>query len=278
MPASAPSPSIAPTLKRVLRPVLRPMIEPIRAALRWRPTPGPERSYAQAGEDLLLDYLLTRKLRIDRPRYLDIGAHHPTWLSNTYRFYRRGCRGVCVEPDPELFARLRRGRPGDVCLNACIATSPNAASEADFHLMAPATLNTMCREEVDKYVEHHGYRLRGTIRVPQRLINEVIEANFPAGPDLLSLDVEGVDLAILRTLDFTSPRHRPRAICVETLDVGADRVETKPRAISAFLLARGYRVYADTWINTIFVDQVSWQRAVAPGATGVGSGVEMMAA
>ena len=49
--------------------------------------PVPLNSYSQCGEDLLVDYIF--KLRgIERPSYLDIGAHDPYYLSNTALFIR----------------------------------------------------------------------------------------------------------------------------------------------------------------------------------------------
>src|SRR4051812_7168126 len=96
-------------------------------------------SYSQCGEDLILEHILGEYLRIPQPSYLDLGAHHPTYLSNTYRFYRKGGSGVCVEPDPVLFAPLRAARPRDVCLNAGVGASD--AGGADFYVMSSRTLN-----------------------------------------------------------------------------------------------------------------------------------------
>src|SRR5690242_18514402 len=74
-------------------------------------------SYAQCGEDLIMDLIFTG-LRLPQPTYLDIGANDPVNFSNTYYFYQKGCRGVCVEPDPNLAEAFRRRRPKDTCLNA----------------------------------------------------------------------------------------------------------------------------------------------------------------
>src|SRR5687767_14108710 len=73
-------------------------------------------SYAQCGEDLIVDYVFTA-LGVQGPTYLDIGANDPVSLSNTYLFYRRRCAGVCVEPNPPLCEAFRRKRPRDHCLN-----------------------------------------------------------------------------------------------------------------------------------------------------------------
>lgn len=51
-------------------------------------------SYSQSGEDVLLYKLLgdlTNKSDID---YVDVGANHPSDISNTYLLHRKGFRGV----------------------------------------------------------------------------------------------------------------------------------------------------------------------------------------
>jgi glycosyltransferase involved in cell wall biosynthesis len=58
----------------------------------------PKISYSQCGEDIIIDFLLTW-LKIKNPTYLDIGANDPVKLSNTYYFYKKGSRGVLIEPD-----------------------------------------------------------------------------------------------------------------------------------------------------------------------------------
>lgn len=40
-------------------------------------------SYSQCREDLI-DRFIFSKINLSKPFYLDIGAHHPNYLSNTY--------------------------------------------------------------------------------------------------------------------------------------------------------------------------------------------------
>ena len=55
-------------------------------------------------------------------------------------------------------------------------------------------------------------------------------------------------------MDFA--RFRPAVICVETIDY---HTQAKQTAVVEFLCAQGYRVQADTVINTILVDEKAWQ-------------------
>ncbi len=63
--------------------------------------PDTQVTYSQFGEDLIVRYLFD-SLGIARPTYLDIGANHPKFSGNTFGFYKRGSRGVLVEPNPRL--------------------------------------------------------------------------------------------------------------------------------------------------------------------------------
>ena len=74
------------------------------------------RSYSQCGEDLILGFLV-RSLGIERPSYIDIGAHDPTYLNNTKLLYQRGSRGINIEANPALIQRFKRQRPADINLN-----------------------------------------------------------------------------------------------------------------------------------------------------------------
>jgi FkbM family methyltransferase len=210
--------------------------------------------YAQAGEDIILDEYFY-KANIKHPGYLDIGANHPSYISNTYYFYLRGSKGVCVEPNPRLAASIKKLRPRDVVINAGIGIDDQ--TEADFYLFPHSAhgLSTFSKKEAMHWQEV-GMKGRGkipwekVIRMPLQTINSVIKTHFSTAPDLLSIDVEGLDLQILQTLDFDL--YRPAAICVETLGYDDQQREYKREDVIGFLLSKGYEIYADTHINTIF--------------------------
>jgi FkbM family methyltransferase len=230
----------------------------IAAYLRRRAGIYYRKSWSQCGEDLILRYLFDL-LHIARPSYIDIGAHHPWHYNNTYLFYRQGARGVNVEPDPELHAGLRRWRRRDLNLNTGIG--PNEA-EMDFYVMSSRTLSTFSAAEARKYVEQHGQRIVDTRRIKVQTFAQAV-ARLGRTPDLVSLDVEGLDLDILRSIDFS--RHRPHAFCVETISYAeGDGSGVKNPAIHALMLEKDYMLYADTYINSIYVAAGSW-RALGAG-------------
>ena len=221
--------------------------------LRDRLNEGARESYAQCGEDLIIQYIFSALGRREI-RYLDIGAHHPSYLSNTYYFYTRGHRGVCVEPDASLLGPFRKARPADTLLNIGVAPSEGSA---EFFVMSTPTLNTFSRQEAERFASYGKQKIERVEQVRIRNINDVIAENFDGAPNLLSLDVEGLDLAILESLDFG--RYAPDVCCVETLSYTEDRSERKLTEIIDLMLAHEYFVYADTYVNSIFVRRPTWR-------------------
>lgn len=211
-------------------------------------------TYAQCGEDRILHFLFSLLL-IPKPTYLDIGAHHPTYLSNTYLFYKEGARGVCVEPDPRLCQAIKAGRPHDVCLNIGIAAGTH--KNLTFYVFDDPTMNTFS-ETVKAEQLMNGRVLQQELGVEVQSINSVIARNFPACPNLISLDTEGMDLAILEDLDFET--YRPEVFCIETLTNVDVRKMTE---IIEFMISKNYIIYSDTYVNTIFVEQDCWNRWLA---------------
>ena len=211
-------------------------------------------SYSQCGEDIIAAFVLRDVLNIRFPIYLDIGAHHPTGLNNTYHLYEQGARGVLIEPDPTLAEKIRKRRPNDTLVQAGVGRE---AGEADFFVMSARTLNTFSKEQADLYVSK-GYKVEAVMKLPVVTVNQVMEKHLDGRtPDFVSLDVEGLDLVILQSFDFE--RWRPPVWCIETLAFGVGKQERKLNDIIEFMLSHGYRVHADTHINTIFVDRQAYE-------------------
>ena len=211
-----------------------------------------KKSYSQCGEDLIMQHIFNA-LNIQTPTYLDIGAHHPSFLNNTKLFYDNGSSGVNIEPDPSLITAFWKKRPRDINLNIGIGDKTDVLP---FYVMSVPTLNTFSEEEA-KTIEHGGnIKIKQVINMSILDVNDILKNYFSLPPDLISIDVEGLDLAILRNLDFSL--YRPKVICVETITFSEIRQGKKITEIASLMEYNGYFSYADTNINTIFVDRQIW--------------------
>ena len=232
--------------------------------MRWpgkHPNQVNHKSFAQCGEDILAHNILCKQLRIATPTYVDIGANDPVRFSNTYLFYRLGCRGLLIEPDPDLATRLRRKRRHDTVLEAGIATC--GASRATLYRMNQPTLNTFSLAEAKSACEQGPYRIVEQIDVPMLAVRDAIDLNLGRRPHFLSVDAEGMDLAILAQYDFD--KHRPELVCVETIDFCETNIGRPRTEVYARLNELGYFLHSRSHINGLFVCQHAWaERYGAP--------------
>jgi FkbM family methyltransferase len=211
------------------------------------------KSFAQCGEDLIMDYAL-KNLDIATPTFLDVGTNLPALNNNTFFFYKRGSHGVCIEPDPELFKAVQKERKNDVCLNVGIGSADN--SSADYYVMSSKALSTFVKDEAEKCVHDSNYgkqKIEKIIKIPLVSINGILKKYFPLPPDILSLDTEGFDFEIIKSLDFQN--FRPKIICVETARFGNNKKVEKRTDIISYLENQNYWLFADTFVNSIFVDK-----------------------
>ena len=208
------------------------------------------KSFSQCGEDMILKFYFD-SLKKDQITYLDIGANDPVRFSNTFYFYRyMKSVGVLIEPNPELHNSIQTKRPKDILIKKGIGKSKEE-EVADYYLMDWHEFNTFSKSvAVETEKKYQGRNnIKGTIQIKLVPVNQVLDEYFSEGIDLLNIDVEGMDLEILKALDFA--RHRPSVICVEIKVVNNDNLDE----VQSFLAEKGYRLYSHTPINGIFVSE-----------------------
>jgi FkbM family methyltransferase len=207
-------------------------------------------SYSQAGEDTVLKYLFD-SVRLDKISYLELGTNTPDKQNNTFLFYQSGSRGVCVEADESLFDEIQRVRPEDKVLSAGV--NVGNLTEADFYVFDLPALNTFSKEEAEFRESQGTFKIVRVNKVRLMTVEQIIKENFSTYPDLLSIDIEGLDLDVLKSLDFA--KYPIPVICAETCVYSENHIKPKNPEIAEFMISKGYFIYADTYINTIFVNE-----------------------
>ena len=211
-----------------------------------------QKSYSQCGEDLIVNYIFNA-LQVAHPSYLDIGAHHPSFLSNTYLFYRQGSQGVNIEADPWLYKKICKGRRRDTTLNVGMGV---VRGTLKLNIFASRTLNTFSSEEAEKYVKQ-GHEQINSCEIKVLTFSDIVDQYFQRTPDFISLDVEGMDIEILQSIDFG--RYKPIVFCVETITYSRSGIGEKLPVIDEIFERNGYFKYADTYINSIYVRRDRWR-------------------
>jgi len=197
------------------------------------------RSYAQNWEDKAILKFIDRK---EKGNYLEIGAYHPVRLSNTYKLYRYGWRGVVVEPNPEVEKLFHRIRPEDRLIRAGVG--PKQGSMWYYRYPIPA-LNTFSPSQVKENIKQ-GYRISEKTKINIIGIRELLRSELKNKIiDLLSLDAEGWDEAILNNWDWN---YKPKLICVEEDNTGR---------IGKLLNKQGYTKVWNNRVNGIYKREIS---------------------
>lgn len=203
--------------------------------------PHRRRSYAQFGEDLFLAAYFGDQ---DEGVYVDVGAFHPRQGSNTQLLHERGWRGINVDPTPGSMRLFHRLRPRDLNLELAISDQPGPLQLHSWGLHAE---NTLAPDQVRAATEALG-PAHEIVEVETRTLTEVLDASDlrDAEVDLLTIDAEGHDAAVLRSLDWA--RYRPRIVLCECFALDLEALLASE--IHALLTKQGYRL-------------VSWHRPSA---------------
>lgn len=212
-------------------------------------------SYSQSGEDLIVKFIFD-ELSIFKPGFLDVGAHHPYYLSNTALLYESGSRGINIEPDPFLFENFVKYRNEDINLNIGIS---DRNGEQDFYVLNAPTLNTFSKRDAERFGFEGVYKIEKILKLQtERIQNVVTKYANNKFPQFLNIDAEGIDEIIIDSIDFSSSY--PIVICIETITFSEKGRGKKNDTLIQKIISAGYLKYADTNINTIFVRQDEWER------------------
>jgi FkbM family methyltransferase len=199
-------------------------------------------SYSQEGEDRVLAAMFENR---ETGRYVDVGAHHPRRFSNTHLLHQRGWTGLNIDPLPGVAELFHRERPRDVSLRCGVSSE---AGRAVFYRFAETALSTFDQRLAEDRVQQ-GWQLEGKEEVELLPLAALVETHLGVGQpiDLLTVDVEGLDLDVLRSAALE--RIRYDVLCVEEL--GGHGIATGP--VHALVAEHGYALQAVTGRSRIYL-------------------------
>ena len=167
-----------------------------------------------------------------------------TYSNSRYLIENKSWSGILVEPHPEYFQNLQRiyqDNHNIVLINyGCF----NIETELDFYLYSTGvdgSVSTISQDFREHITNIHGDKYKEIIKINTMTLNNIMK-NYD-DIDFLSIDVEGVDMEVLSSNDWTN--NRPSLICVEhSMDINI---------LNEFMDNINYVKYAETGGNTFFV-------------------------
>jgi FkbM family methyltransferase len=171
--------------------------------------------------DTKLDTLFGKK---ENGFYIELGANDGLNQSNTafFEFYR-GWTGLLIEPSPSAFQKCVTNRPNSICKQfACVSSDyPHPFVFGDFDGGMMASIDG---ERTGKTTQ---------LSVKTTTLEKLLDDIQPSQIDLLSLDVEGNELNVLKGMNLE--KYRPSYILVEVYNQDYD-------SILSFLSSYGYNL------------------------------------
>jgi FkbM family methyltransferase len=206
------------------------------------------RSFSQEGEDLILARMLEFESGVPH-FYVDVGANHPKRFSNTFAFYDRGWKGIAIEPDPELSNLFAVRRPRDRVVAVGISEH---SGELTYHRFSDPAMNTFDPQLAAEREKDGRWKLLQRSTVPVRTLASVLSEHIEIdhGIGFMSVDVEGFDLAVLRSNDWQ--RFRPRIVMAESLQSRLRDIDRCP--IHSLMAAQGYEIVAKAHFTCFYRD------------------------
>lgn len=191
---------------------------------------GVRKSYSQFGEDAIVQALCKRT----RGTYLDIGTYHPVLYSNTYALYRRGWRGVVVDPNVSLAPLYALMRPRDTFITAAVGQKEGSGT---YYTFSDGAYNTFNAESLEACKKLPWLRYLGSVESRIISLSRIVRENNIEEIDFLTIDVEGNDFEVLQSYDWSV---RPRVIAIESGDFNPDAPQENE--IYRFLRSKNYRL------------------------------------
>jgi len=200
-------------------------------------------SFSQEGEDGLLQRIFETKAF---GFYVDVGSHHPQRFSNTYGFYLRGWNGINIDPLPGSKARFDALRQRDINLELAISDFPG---ELTYYSFEEPALNTF--DPITAKSRHSPLLSNELIQVLR--LSDVLDQHLHPSQniDFLTIDVEGLDLQVLRSNDWN--RYRPSYVLAEALEM-RDISQALNSELCQYMTSVDYSLFAKCFNTLFFVD------------------------
>ena len=203
-----------------------------------------KKSYSQGSMDLILNSIFKKKIN---GIYVDVGCQHPVKNNNTYLLHQRGWTGINIDLDKVNIDLFKYNRPNDYNFNVAVSDKIEVLDLYYYHQKSP--INTLNKDVSEK----QSAKVEKIIKIKTNTLTNIINKTPINKIDILSIDVEGLELKVLKGLDFDV--FNPKLIVLEFLDLEVAKWEIPHNnfdkiiksEVFNFLISKNYKFV--NWVN-----------------------------
>ncbi|MBP7250639.1 MAG: FkbM family methyltransferase [Aliarcobacter sp.] len=211
--------------------------------------PKSEKTYSQFGQDSYVFNILFNKRKSGI--FVDVGGNHPIICNNTFLFEENGWSGLALEPQDNL-RNLWIGNRKTKCLDNVVGPVNKdvifiEGDESEHGLSGIQGFNKVSKIKQTQIVKK------------QRRLDDILLENNLLQVDYLSIDVEGYEMSVLESVDFS--KVDIKVIEIEN-DIGFKWIpfigkyigsEFGNKKIRNFLKRKGYKHVARIMCDDFFI-------------------------
>ena len=202
-----------------------------------------KKTYSMYGEDL---YTLKYFKNLDNGFYVDVGAYHPFFWSNTQLLFQKNWEGINIDINPISIEIFNKARPNDYNINAAVSNK-NKKYINYYTKNIINTLSTTILSSAKTSFLKEDYNIRKA--KCYKLNNIISKTKFKNRRiDFLNIDTEKSEVDVLRSLNFS--KYKPKLICVE-IHLEKNK-QLKSHSTYLFLKRKKYRIIWHKGFSFIF--------------------------
>jgi len=213
-----------------------------------------DKYYSFSGVDIVLKKIFYQQ---EKGFYIDVGCQNPIKNNNTYLLYKKGWEGINIDLDKDNINLFNSARPKDSNFNKAISSDIKNVELYFYHKKSP--INTIDKKTSDfQKAKVTSIKKINTDTLDNIILNSKYK-NYTF--DLLSIDVEGHELDVLKGFDLD--KYSPKVIVVEYLDLNVSKLEIKNLSIEnvlnseiyKYLISKNYILVNSIYCDLVFVNK-----------------------
>jgi FkbM family methyltransferase len=209
--------------------------------------------FSSDGEDSILEKWLGE---IKNGFYIDIGSHKPLSSSNTYSFYLKGWKGICVDPGIGLVKKYNLIRPRDIFINSAITIDSKKKKMQFYYYCNNPDIATTLKNRVDIQDNLYNRKPSEIYDVEIISVRELIKKIPGKKVNFLNIDIEGEENKIIKSII----KNKVYPWCIAVEELGKTYQNLSSSEIKKFLSKNGYFLASRTFFTSIYIRKKKFRK------------------